>query len=186
MAAWLEVSRAPVREAFTRLIDQGLIVTVPQVGSRVARISMRGVTDAVFIRHALEKAAFERAVTREHLDTTEMQVLVNHNREAAMRGDEEDFFVTDEQLHEQLFVLAEVPQMWKVVRGTKIQLDRVRRLQLRPAMANEKVLEEYQLIVDALDDRDAVLGATVIYRHLHRALPDTARFREGHPDLFAD
>lgn len=59
VAAWLQVSRAPVREAFTRLADQNLITIVPQVGGQVAPISIAGVEDAVFVRNALEKAAFE-------------------------------------------------------------------------------------------------------------------------------
>ncbi len=60
VAASLGVSRAPVREAFTRLADQGLVTIRPQVGTTVAPISMVEVNDAVFIRSALEKSAFQQ------------------------------------------------------------------------------------------------------------------------------
>ncbi|GAA1963948.1 GntR family transcriptional regulator [Microbacterium deminutum] len=184
VAAWLEVSRAPVREAFTRLADQKLITIAPQVGSRVAPISMSGVEDAVFIRNALEKSAFEQAITFDDLDTTELHSLVDRNREAAMRGDAEDFFESDEQLHQLVFALAGVPRMWQVVRGTKVQLDRLRRLNLSGALTNAEVLDEHQGIVDALDARDAIAGARMIHRHSHRILTDTTKLREEYPDFF--
>ena len=129
VAAWLQVSRAPVREAFTRLAEQELVTIVPQVGTRVAPISMRGVEDAVFIRNALEKSAFEHAINLDDLDTKELQELVNRNRDAALNGDAEEFFDIDEQLHQLVFALAGVPRVWQVVTGTKIQLDRLRRLE---------------------------------------------------------
>lgn len=184
VAAWLEVSRAPVREAFTRLADQRLITIVPQVGSRVAPISISGVEDAVFIRYALEKAAFEQAITDAGLDLTELQQVVDRNREAAQAGDIEEFFASDEELHQLLFTVADVGRMWQVVRGTKIELDRMRRLHLDAAMADEEVVAEHQLLVDALRDRDPVAGAAVIYRHSHRVLTDTGDTRTEHPEFF--
>ena len=184
VAAWLEVSRAPVREAFTRLADQNLITIVPQVGSQVAPISMAGVEDAVFVRNALEKAAFERAIAIDPLDTSQLQALVDRNREAAEHGDAEGFFESDEALHQQMFALAGVPRMWQVVRGTKIQLDRMRRLNLSAALTNAEVVAEHQQIVDALESRDAAAGARVIFQHSHRILTDTISLRQDNPQFF--
>ncbi|MFV0426917.1 MAG: GntR family transcriptional regulator [Beutenbergiaceae bacterium] len=184
VAAWLEVSRAPVREAFTRLADQRLITIVPQVGSRVAPISLSGVEDAVFIRYALEKAAFEQAVEIDDLDVRDMQEVVYRNREAAHAGDTEAFFASDEQLHQMLFSVAGVGRMWQVVRGTKIELDRMRHLHLETAMADAEVVAEHQQLIDALKDRDVATGAAVIYRHSHRVLTDTGSTRTEHPEFF--
>jgi DNA-binding GntR family transcriptional regulator len=40
LAAWLEVSRTPVRDAISRLRDQGLVVYRPNRGTRVAEIDL--------------------------------------------------------------------------------------------------------------------------------------------------
>jgi len=40
IAAWLDVSRTPVRDAITRLRDQGLVVYRPNRGTRVAEIDL--------------------------------------------------------------------------------------------------------------------------------------------------
>lgn len=184
VAASLQVSRAPVREAFTRLADQGLVRIVPQVGSSVAPISMTSVNDAVFIRSALEKSAFQRAIGSDDLDTTALQELVDVNRGAAERGDEEAFIQTDEELHQLVFALAGVPQIWQVVRGAKIHLDRLRRLNLSAAIANPEIAAEHQLIVDAIAGRDEAAGLRVIHRHSTRIIDDTGKLRADFPDYF--
>ena len=184
VAAWLNVSRAPVREAFARLVDHGLVTVVPQVGSQVAPISMQEVGDAVFIRNALETSAFQQAIDSSELDTTEIQRLADENREAAGRNDVEAFFATDEQLHQQVFTLAGVPHLWQFVRGTKLQLDRLRRLNLDAAIANDEIVHEHQQIVDALARRDEAVGVRVIHQHSSRIISDTENLRGEFPDYF--
>ncbi|NHB84772.1 GntR family transcriptional regulator [Tessaracoccus sp. HDW20] len=154
IAASLQVSRSPVREAITRLVDLGLVSVVPQVGSRIAPISLREVDEAVFIRRALETSAFTYAIRDVRPDVSEIQGHVNANAAAAAEGDAERFFETDELIHQAVFILAGVPRLWDVVRGTKMQLDRLRRLHLDAALSSEDLLAEHQALVDALADRD--------------------------------
>lgn len=184
VAAWLNVSRAPVREAFTRLADQGLITIVPQVGSQVAPISMRDVDDAVFVRSSLETGAFRQTIASGDADVTELQRMVDLNREAFQRGDSEAFFETDEQLHQIVFGLAGVPHIWEVVRGMKTNLDRLRRLNLPAAVGNEEIISEHQWILDAIARRDEAAGVAVIHQHSHRILTDTVRLQDAYPEYF--
>lgn len=184
VAAALKVSRAPVREAITRLADLGLITVVPQVGSQVAPISLHEVEEAVFIRRALETSAFQQAISSDTPDVTRIQSLVDENAAAAAERDLEAFFETDEMLHQNVFALAGVPRLWDVVRGTKMQLDRLRRLNLAAAIENDEVIAEHQQLVDALATRDSVAGTRVIDKHSTRILGDTARMRADNPAFF--
>lgn len=184
IAAALQVSRAPVREAFTRLADLGLITVVPQVGSQIAPISLREVEEAVFIRRALETSAFQQAISTGTPDVTRIQALVDENAAAAAAGDLEGFFATDEQLHQNVFALAGVPRLWDVVRGTKMQLDRLRRLNLAASIENTEVLSEHQQLVDALATCDDEAGVRVIGKHSTRILGDTERMRAANPAFF--
>ena len=54
MAMRFGVSRTPVREAFKRLVDEGFLVAVPQVGTFVAPIDLAAVHDSQFVRETLE------------------------------------------------------------------------------------------------------------------------------------
>ncbi|HET9559938.1 MAG TPA: GntR family transcriptional regulator, partial [Actinomycetota bacterium] len=53
LAGSIGVSRTPVREALARLREEGLVEIVAQLGTFVAPISPRAVTDAQFVREAL-------------------------------------------------------------------------------------------------------------------------------------
>lgn len=185
IATWLQVSRSPVREAFTRLVDLGLITVVPQVGSHIAPISLHEVEEAVFIRSALETRAFQRAIALGQPDTTEIQRLADANRAAAEAQDADAFFNTDEQLHANVFILAGMPRLWDLVRGTKVQLDRLRRLNLSSALAAPELLDEHQEIVDALRNRDEQAGLDVINRHASRILVTVEKHRAENPSYFA-
>ena len=186
IAAALEVGRSPVREAFTRLVDLGLIIVIPQVGSSVAPISLREVEEAVFIRSAIETKAFRRILERGIPDTTEIQTYAHATRAAANVKDMEAYFNSDEQLHQCIFTLAGMPHLWQVVRGTKMQLDRLRRLNLATAVLNPVLDEEHQGIVDALRTGDEAGGVKIIETHAERIFEVIDMHREQHPTFFTD
>lgn len=185
IATQLQVSRSPVREAFTRLVQMGLISVIPQVGSFVAPISLAEVDESVFIRSALESRAFQRAIRAGTPDTAEIQRLVDENYAAARAQDFDAFFDTDEQLHENVFVLAGLPSLWDVVRSTKMQLDRLRRLSLPLSTLNPEVMNEHQQIVDALRARDEAGGVEVIEKHATRIFAIVGELKAEHPSYFA-
>jgi len=184
VAEWLNVSRSPVREAFKRLADLGLVSVVPQVGSQVAPVSLRDVEEAVFIRGALETAALERAIAQPNLDLSELERILAENRDAFDRADGEAFFETDEHLHEQVFVLAGLPRLWEVVRGTKFQLDRLRRLYLQVSFSDSEVMCDHEEIVEAIRQRDPVKGVQVVRKHAFRILDVSQELRESSPSFF--
>ena len=58
------VSRTPVREVFRRLVEEGFLRVVPQVGTYVAPIKLAAVRDSQFVRETLECRAIEIAAVR--------------------------------------------------------------------------------------------------------------------------
>src|SRR6218665_3652859 len=69
VAKTLAVSRQPVREAFIKLSEEGLVQVLPQRGTFVTRISVASVMDVRFVREAIE-ADIVRLVAEEHLPAT--------------------------------------------------------------------------------------------------------------------
>jgi GntR family transcriptional regulator, rspAB operon transcriptional repressor len=61
IATRLGVSRQPVREAFIKLSEAGLLTIRPQRGTFIVKISMKQVFDARFVREAVELAVVRRA-----------------------------------------------------------------------------------------------------------------------------
>lgn len=64
LAARFGVSKSPVRDALMRLEREGLVITLPRQGYRVAPVSLADVQDMFHLRDALERACMERIVRR--------------------------------------------------------------------------------------------------------------------------
>src|SRR5882757_9697413 len=56
LAARFQVSKSPVRDALMRLEREGLVITIPRQGYRVAPISLADVQDMFHLRGVLERA----------------------------------------------------------------------------------------------------------------------------------
>ena len=83
-----------------------------------------------------------------------------------------------------MFAIAGVPRIWQVVRGAKVHLDRLRRLNVDGALANPEIPAEHQQIVDAIRRRAEPGGLAVIHLHSTRILGDTHKLRLEYPDYF--
>ncbi|MBT0993337.1 GntR family transcriptional regulator [Cellulomonas sp. DKR-3] len=79
IAAWLSVSRTPVREALRRLGDQGLLRCQPNRGSHVAPLEADYLDDVVEVVAALDGVAAARA----ELDTAALAEIGRHLDRAA-------------------------------------------------------------------------------------------------------
>jgi GntR family transcriptional regulator, rspAB operon transcriptional repressor len=180
----LGVSRTPLRETISRLVDQGLLRVVSQVGTSVALIDMAAVEEACFIRSALEAAAFEDACSADP-DVTVLRAVLARQEHAVANGDVDAFFDADEDLHQEVFRLGGHPGVWSMVQRSKLQLDRLRRLILPEAITTRALIQEHTRIVDLLEARVVDEGVEVIRRHSRHVLEQAADVRAAHPDFFA-
>lgn len=77
----LEVSRTPVKEAFSRLVYEGYIEPLPNRCFIVARISTTEVLELLEVREALEcSAAFYAAQRRTDMDIAQLQKISEYHR----------------------------------------------------------------------------------------------------------
>ena len=73
LAARFEVSKSPVRDALISLEREGLVITIPRQGYRVAPVSISDMLDMFHLRAALERANMERIIR--HASDEELQAL---------------------------------------------------------------------------------------------------------------
>jgi DNA-binding GntR family transcriptional regulator len=78
LADRFRVSQSVVREALTRLAEQGLAVATPQRGFRVRELSVQDITDLTESRVQIESAAFRLAIERGDV-RWETDVLSTHH-----------------------------------------------------------------------------------------------------------
>jgi DNA-binding GntR family transcriptional regulator len=182
----LGVSRTPVREALARLVDMGLVMVVPQVGTRVELIRLSEVEQARFMREHLEVAAFESAAQLPEVDTSLARRFLDEQRAAAASGDLARFFAADEMMHEQIFVMCGYGGVWQAVRRVKLQLDRLRMLSETDPATLTELLNDHELVIAALEARDLTAGRWHVRTHARRAIEKTPVLRAQYPQYFAD
>ncbi len=178
-------SRTPVREALIRLGEEGLVDILPQSGTFVSRIPVDAIPEAVLVRQALEGVTVEGAASRGGDGAAAaLDAAIDAQRSLAARGDTRGFHDADEAFHEAIALLAGHPNIWRLLRQVKMQLDRARRLTLPALGRMGQVIAEHALIRDAVAAGDAAGARTAMTAHLGIVVPDVARLRGLHPDYF--
>lgn len=179
------ISRTPVREVFQRLVQDGLLRVVPQIGSFVAPINLVAVADGQFIREALECLAVRRAaaaITRPRLAALRQQIAAQ--RRCIEAGDQHGFFVRDETMHCSILDIAGHGTVWQVIASVKAQLDRVRHLSLEDAGWLAMIFREHQDIVDRIAAHDADGAADAMQHHLRTVFAAVERIAAAHAEFF--
>src|SRR5690554_6599473 len=127
LADAFSVSRQPVREAFIRLSEAGLVEVRPQRGTYVVRISQQAVLEARFVREAIEVAVAREAATLGVAERTldELRELIERQRRCSVSSDYDRFFQLDEAFHRALSLGVGHTAAWRVTEEVKAQLDRV-------------------------------------------------------------
>ncbi|MGI9221327.1 MAG: GntR family transcriptional regulator [Woeseiaceae bacterium] len=157
VAAALEVSKTPVREAIIRLSREGLVQVIPKSGSYVTAIRLDRYLEAFFVRTQLEVGCI-RLLAKQGVSLAgqvELKAILSAQREAHKAKDSAHFFQLDEELHRCFFELAGLPGVWKTMQSAKADLDRVRHLKrLFGYRQPNSVLEEHSAMIAAVIDRD--------------------------------
>jgi len=185
LARQLGVSRQPVREAFIKLADAGLVEVRPQRGTFVKLISPREVKNSRFIREALELAVVRKAAGSAAPQSIARLRDCLAAQEVALKGQLPDFMRLDDEFHSAIATMADCEHAWRLVVSLKAQLDRVRFLGFPDATPRPQVVEQHTRIVDALEKHDADLASAMMLKHLNEIVPSLPHLAEIHPDLFA-
>ncbi len=100
LAEWLGFSRAPVRAALARLVDDGLVETKPQSFTRVTPVVDREVRDAVQVVRAMHELVVGLAVPRvSPADLASMIAANDRFTDAVRAGDVEAALEADDEFH---------------------------------------------------------------------------------------
>lgn len=187
IAAACGVSRTPVHEAILKLADERLVDIFPQYGTFVSRISRPAVRDAMVIRQSLERTAVrEAARVADSTAVARLRDSLALQTSAHETGQLAAFHGADEAFHQLVAEISGHPNLWRVVRHEKAQVDRCRLLTL-PAQARRiSVMAEHTAIVDAIARGDVAGAEAAMHAHLGRVVPSVDELAEAHPEFFQD
>ncbi len=163
LANQLGVSRIPVREALTRLEAEGLVKRVPYRGTIVGHLTLDQVKESYMLRSLLE--GFATNLATPHLTPDEiakLRSLVARLRECARSGRPEEADPLHREFHATIYNRCGSEKLIRWINELYNQFPK----SLRRTTRFEEPPEEYRLIVDAIEVRDAELAGKLMSEHL--------------------
>ncbi len=181
----LGISRTPLREALKVLGADGLVVLLPNRGSRAAKLTRKDVKELFEVCEALEATAGELAGQRisdgQLGEIAALQVMMVQHYEAR---DLLSYYRCNRQIHEAIVRAADnavLAGLYELVSG------RIRRARFITPMTEEHwalAIQEHEGILNALQRRDGGGLAHILRNHLRRKREEVvqAGFAEGNGD----
>jgi GntR family transcriptional regulator, rspAB operon transcriptional repressor len=180
-----QVSRQPVREAFIKLVEAGVLQVLPQRGTLVKRISPRMVREGRFIREAIETAVARKAA--ESITDTQLQLLAGNIRDqkrAAKANDTAAFLALDEAFHYSIAQSIDCIAAWNTIQDIKAQMDRVRYLSLPDVSPLDLLIRQHARILAALRAHDSSAAEDAMRMHLREILVSLGPIAARNPNWF--
>lgn len=185
IARQLGVSRQPVREAFIKLAEVGLVEIRPQRGTLVLLISRREVENARFIREAIEVAVVRKAAeTATAEDVEGLRNLLALQEAAGDHPDQAHFLALDDAFHQYISRIVDCENAWRVAEDLKVQMDRVRFLSLSNATPVDTIVSQHKAIVDAIATGSGEAAEAAMRLHLSEVLHSLPKIAEAHAEFF--
>lgn len=169
IAATLDVSTTPVREALRDLATEGLVQFDPHRGAIVAELSTDDVHDIYEIRMVLEPLAMRQAVP--HLSETLLERLRGLHASMLDEPHSADWVDRNRVFHMAVYETAASPRLAAIIRN--LQDASVMyigaSLKDKPSLRDE-ANHDHSEILEALENRDAEAAVAALTKHLRTSI----------------
>jgi len=187
IAGLFEISRQPVRDAFSRLENLDLLLIRPQKATEVKRFSSIAVTTARFVRAAVESEVLRRAARLCDDDGAEsLQAQLVEQRAAVQDNNFDRFHELDYSFHGALCGIGQVDFAYDVILRNKAAVDRLCVLSLARDERLGQLLDDHANIVKMVINNDEEGAVHEGMMHLSRLDTTIAAIQKEHADFFDD
>ncbi|KHD85581.1 GntR family transcriptional regulator [Bacillus ginsengihumi] len=181
----LQVSRTPVREAFIKLSQEGLLEIYPQKGTFVSLIDLGLVEEARFMREQLEIAVVRLACEHfpeEHLISLESNLKMQ--KVCSEQKDYQQLFELDEDFHRTIFQGCNKERIWLAMQPMNTHFNRTRILRLASNYNWDDILSQHTEIVHAIKEQTPEKAVHVMKKHLMMVEFDKKELQRFNPRYF--
>lgn len=181
------VSRTPVRDAVSWLVEDDLVFILPQRGTYVSQIHLSQVEEAHSVRKWLEPniggIACEK-IKVEHLE--HLYHLVQKHLEHFKLEDYKSSFICDIEFHKYLYGIAGYGHTWDMMNRLSTSSYRIRYLKLITHFRWDETYLEHVGIYEALLKRDRQAVEELIRKHISGSNKDIEIIREVYKNYIKD
>lgn len=176
LAATMQLSRTPVREAIKRLEKEGLVRSIPNRGTFIAELSAHDIMEIYQVRERLEGLAAR--IAAEQMPVTDMQALEHEvalTTALAAEGRIGEIFQSDIRLHKLIIAATHNSRLSAILATLDDQMYRVRAILPRSPDWLEAALREHTAIVERIKARDGKGAEQAMEEHLRSACERSMR-----------
>ncbi|MCY1151753.1 MAG: GntR family transcriptional regulator [Sphaerochaetaceae bacterium] len=163
-------SRTPVRTAFHRLSDAGLLETVRYKGSRAPLINKKIVEQLIFMRISIEEKVLQEYI--DIYDQFSIADCYNCLKKQELSLEIGDFSITqfyqdDAKFHKIWFDRCDKEYLWLLLQDLSIDYTRFKTLDIVTKEHCGEILSEHRLMLEAIDKKDKKEIIKLINKHLN-------------------
>jgi DNA-binding GntR family transcriptional regulator len=180
----LKTSRTPVREAFQRLVQDGLVERVTQGGVRVSVITPRMIKEVFGIRGVLEVYAVELVCDNIEVETIiKLKELAQQARKLLSSPEANDpegliaLWKVNTSFHEIIYRATGSEYLLKLIDQLNSLVRRFRFLSMRKTRI--RAWDQHELIIKYLEDKDKAMLGELMKAHIEEAASDTLKALEN-------
>ena len=166
----MNISRAPIREAFNRLEKEGFVTIIPRKGAAVSKITAQAIEDIFEIRETLESLAVKKSIGKISIEKLEkvgdgFKKFINRptNAENCIQ-----YLALDKKFHDLLSQNCGNKKLIELLANLQEQIHWLRNVSLKRITFSGSV-KEHLAIIEALKKNDIKLVIKALLLHLERA-----------------
>ena len=170
LAARLQVSRTPIREALRQLNHDGLVRIIPNKGAFVRVLTPRDIREIYEIRGALESFATAEAATR--LSDQQLYFLSRRAKDLKRRQSRlgyRDIRDAWEEIRQMVITAADNERMKTILATMSDQVETARHYSSAPPGRLEELFADFVSVVEALKARNSAKAQRLLQDHLNKS-----------------
>lgn len=169
LAAKLNISRTPIREALFRLESQGYVKTIPRKGVVVANISEEDIIDGFTILSALEGLAVKLASQRMDKETQRELELKIQELMKIKENEEEDYDFEHIQMNHLINKASKSPKLFEILSGLIDFIQLAANMGYETPGRKKASLHEHIEIMKALKNKETEMAEYLMKIHIENA-----------------
>ena len=162
----LGVSRTPVREALSRLEQEGLVQTIPRRGAFVVRKSKQEILEMIHVWAALEGMA-ARLVTLNASDDEikELRKFLTYDDSDEARAHIDEYSETNIQFHQTIIRLSKSKLLIELTQNLFIHMKSIRDRTIKERDRASQSIIDHTRIIEALEARETEVAEQLVRDH---------------------
>ena len=165
----MNISRAPIREAFNRLEKEGFVTIIPRKGARVSKITAQVIEDIFEIRESLESLAVKKSIGKISIEKLEkfeggLKKFINKpaNAENCIQ-----YLALDKKFHNFLIQNCGNKKLIELLANLQEKIHWLRNISFRRTTFAGSA-KEHLAIIEALKKNDEKVVIKALLQHLKR------------------